>query len=631
MNLLFNDGIKWGKDAIFTYGPLGFLFEPKPMYINAIISMIFWSMIFILACFIFWYMLFSKDTEKFHKRKYNVFASLVMFYIGSCIFKPLTPEYIYSFINLSLIVLCYRTEKIKFFVIASIMSVAAMFLKFNLAVTCFLLLMIFTFTTFIDGNKNKIKYFVIICLIPIVSCICYLIYNPSIDELLYYVKGALDISSGYNYAMSITANDFGLINRIFTLMYLSLMTIILFLFLKIFSVTKAKHKLNYALIFLVPVFFLYKHAFVRMGVDRNFVPLMYIYVSLYIFFMDDEIKFSHLTSRLMKVFICVFFCMSLIISGLGIENDTSEQFINKALYFSRINSEMGAKIKRYFTPLTTKFITNPVIDSVRKIINAYDLMNSPEKYDQREFKTPAKFIDRVRTRKTTIYPWEISHAQDFLDTYSTMPEPQAYSAYTTWLDQQNANYFADNTNAPYYVIFNTDAIDNRFPLIECPLTWLEIFKNYRITDTDKLIINNEEKTEFLLERTTPKNFKINEISSKHYSRDETITIPSTNKYCLMKLDMKLSILGQAAKFLWKIPAVHMEAEFIDGEKITKRIIPDVMKNDTLISSLVLDEDSFAEIMNDNLSINRVKSIKFSGDGLKFYNATITITFSELDY
>lgn len=252
--------------------------------------------------------------------------------------------------------------------------------------------------------------------------------------------------------------------------------------------------------------------------------------------------------------------------------------------------------------------------------------SSPE--DKREARLPSEFIKAVSQDTAAIYPMEISFTED-IQNYKSMPVIQAYSAYTSWLDEQNAEFYSA-TNAPKFIVFNTEAIDERFPLIECPQTWFEIFRNYDVKLHKDIKFSDSDSGLFLLERRPERKFKSEKKITHTYSRNDVISIPDTDNLCIMNADMKLNLMGKIMKTFYKIPAVLMTAEFKDGRVITKRVLPDVLRNDTIISSLILDDNDFLCFMNGDLSAGKVKSIKFTGDGIKYYSDEIAITFRELE-
>ena len=143
LNIFHFDGIVWGSKFIFTYGPLGFVFEPMPIGSNVMISLIFWFVSTAAVFLLFLYVLFSKSMGHINSRGTNLFLSFLLLYAGAYIFGRFTSTYITSFLILCLLVLCWDTKQIKFFIAAALLSVLSMFLKFNSGASDFITLLIF--------------------------------------------------------------------------------------------------------------------------------------------------------------------------------------------------------------------------------------------------------------------------------------------------------------------------------------------------------------------------------------------------------------------------------------------------------------------------------------------------------
>ena len=588
INRFFNKGVLWGHDVMFTYGPLGFIICPMNIGSNAIISLAYWIFMAVSSGLIFSYIFFSECNSVVSSRKNNILISLTLFYLGSCVFGRLSSEYVTTFMILCLLSLCWNSDEFKFFFMASLLCVFSMFIKFNSGIVNFMILVMFSLVF------HPAKYMTTLIITPALFVLCFMIYNPSFSELIYYVRGVCEISSGYMSAMSTSF----FLSKSFALMMTAMFIIyafILFVILKKSEFFDVRHSMRYAMIFAVPFFGEFKHAFTRSGGGHNFsfMPVIYVYISAYILFMKGELNVSKAFSKFLKYSLCAIFCVSFILSSLG---------INKL--------GIWPKMAVYHAS------TNPLFEFYD---NAKSFMNSSS--DNREVKLPSEFLSIISNDTATIYPMEISLAED-IPNYKSMPIFQAYSAYTSWLDEQNAEFYSDN-DAPKFIVFNTEAIDERFPLIECPQTWYEIFRHYEVTlhDTDKHM--------FLLERRASRKLESHEISTRTYSRDDVINIPAAKGLCVMNADMKLNLMGRFMKLAYKIPAVMMTVEFDDGRIITKRVIADSLQNDTIISNLILDDNDFEQFMNGDLKTGRVKSIQFSGDGLKYYASNIAITFTEL--
>ena len=639
LNRLFIDGTPWGSKVIFTYGPLGFLVACSPVGNLPFINFVFWSIIAVCSFVFFWYILFSPKMAHINSRKNNILASFVMLYLGVILSggEIGRGETAIPFLVLSLLACSWTSEDIRMFLTACILTAVTTFTKFNVAAECYISIAVFAVLKYFSGDRNRNKYMLILCSVPIIFCICFLLYNPSLTELYHYINGAYEISSGYILSMSMIFSAIKPSTRLLFYIIMFIMIVIICIVFMMFRLIKIKHSFSYAALFFACMFVAYKHSFVRLGTHSvlAFVSMFMVYASVYVLFMKEEIHISASAARGVKACMYVFFVGTFMLCAAGIEKNIADYVADKT--FSVAGSKMIQlnKGKQSVADLLYGWLRNPLVSYARKISWFSDYVHNPDQnFDKRAVKTPENFLSLVRTKSTAVYPMELSYIYDFPDTYKTMPVFQAYSAYTSWLDGLNADFFRDDTSAPHYVIFSMAAIDNRFALLECPSTWLELFRNYKILQTasrtDKAGRTTKNVTEFLLERKDPENFSITHLSTQNLARDEIISVPEVKQHCVMKLDMPLNLLGQAAKVFWKVPPVEMEIEFRNGEKVIKRVLPTVLANNTLISSVPLDDESFTALMNGDMNINRVKSIRFLGDGLKFFSQNITVTFSELN-
>ena len=599
LNRFFNEGLLWGHDVIFTYGPLGFILCPMSIGYNAWISLAYWICVALSAGLILSYALFS---ERFRLHTDNVLISFTLFYLGSCLFgrivERIESDYIITYIMLCLLSLCWLSGKFRFFFMASLLCVLSLFMKFNSGAINFVVLIIFVLVF------NPVKYIPALMITPALFFTCFMIYNPSLSELYYYVKGAYEISSGYVSAMSLNFFIACPNSHFKIIAMIVLCFVILAVFLGKAESFKIKQSLKYASLFAVPVFGAFRHAFTRAdGHVLIFIPILFIMMSVYILFMPNKLKISGLFSKFLKVCLCVMFAFSFITSSTGLNNADYR-----------------------FKQIIYNALTNPLFELGCNISSASDLRSI---HDERELKLPSEFLRIISDDSTAIYPFEISYAHD-IPNYKSMPVFQAYTAYTSWLDKQNAEFYAAS-NAPKFIVFDVRTSldhrykDNRFQLIECPETWFEIFRNYEIRLHD---LTNQHL--FLLERRESRKLELGKIITQTYSISDVIEIPNTNtNLYIMNVDMNLNLAGKLMKTFYKIPEVLMTAEFEDGTAVTRRVLPEVLRNNTIISNLILNDYHFASFMNGDMSAGKVKSIRFSGEGLKFYRDEMSITFTEI--
>lgn len=607
LNLFFDKGIQ----TIFTYGKLGFLFDPVNMGHNVIFSFLYWLMITISACIIF-----PRIISRAHEK--NMLLSFILLYLGAYIFSmgAILSENVITFMILASLCLCMETNEIKFFVLPCILTLISSFIKFSSAAGDILTLTIFTGLIFLCKDiREALKYLIILCLIPVLWLIIFMLDNPnpSLSGLIYYLRGIYEISSGYISAMSYEVPSRGVYA------FLLFNALVLVMLLAVFSFFRVKHSIITAMIFAPSILLAFKHGF-AIRHYQFFLPGLFIYLSLYVLFMKDELRVNFRLEKLLKISLSVFFCVTLIMSVCGLNSNPN--FDSK---------EKMNPVKRLLVhPFFLRAINNPLKSFYDQIKNSVQNFYNP---DLRANKLIPEFQEIIADKSAAIYPFEISFAAD-INNYKPMPIFQAYSAYTSRLDMENAKFFSDDLAAPDLILFSLEAIDDRFALLECPETWLEIFKNYRIIKHSqirpKMDYVNEISylTEFLLERTESKNLSYSEETTQKFSRDSLIDLPDTKYYSVMNINLRLNLLGRLAKIFFSIPRLDMEVNFSDGRTITRRVLPEVLSNNILISHIPTEDKSFIEIMSGDLNINRVKSFKLTGAGLKYFDNSMEVTFKE---
>jgi hypothetical protein len=168
---------------------------------------------------------------------------------------------------------------------------------------------------------------------------------------------------------------------------------------------------------------------------------------------------------------------------------------------------------------------------------------------------PAEVRSRIGRASVDVMPWESSVAVLNGLNYRARPIPQSYSAYTPWLDGLNAR-FLDSTNAPAYVIYacaQDAAIDGRPAAWDESLTKMALMENY-VVDTEFSLPmrvwpyqNLEPASVFLLKhgrrwrRLVP--VATNAVS---VALGESLPIPATTNLVFLTLEVQRTMLGKLA-------------------------------------------------------------------------------------
>ena len=111
---------------------------------------------------------------------------------------------------------------------------------------------------------------------------------------------------------------------------------------------------------------------------------------------------------------------------------------------------------------------------------------------------PQRVLDIIGNKPVDVFPWDSEYAIENKLNYKPRPVFQSFSAYTEGLEKINYDYFVKQ--APDFLIYDYDAIDNRYPFNDESLVNLFIIRNYTLADTfgsnqrQRLILQRKDQT-----------------------------------------------------------------------------------------------------------------------------------------
>jgi hypothetical protein len=160
------------------------------------------------------------------------------------------------------------------------------------------------------------------------------------------------------------------------------------------------------------------------------------------------------------------------------------------------------------------------------------------------------------------------------------------SAYTAYLDELCAAWVREK--GPRFIIFDGSSIDFRHPWAETPAMWLEVYRWY---DTRMLGPRN-----LLLERRAQPRFA-RLVSSGHvkFRLRSGFSVPQSQGAVFWAMSCHLSRAGELEKLAFRIPPMAMQVQSPEGHWSNFRAIADVLTNPVLGSTLPADLPGFAEV------------------------------------
>lgn len=227
---------------------------------------------------------------------------------------------------------------------------------------------------------------------------------------------------------------------------------------------------------------------------------------------------------------------------------------------------------------------------------------------------------------TDIYSYNQSYLISSGNSWLPRPILQSYSVYTPELAEINRKHLL-GSQAPDNIIFKVEPIDGRIPSIEDGASWPILMLNYRPTRMENDFL-------FLQKNGNIHNIE-NQLKLKNgiHIFGESVNLPHVSQPIFVQFEIKPTIFGRIASIFFKPSQLQITLELNNGMKKQYRIIAGMAKSGFLISPLIENTSEFGMLYGKNgfLDGKLVKSIAIAplDGGTKLWNNKYTATFSQI--
>lgn len=604
VNFLPHSDRLFGRDVVFTYGPLGYLLYPISIGHNLSYAVAFWLGVYVLFALLLWHYFLKSN------RVLTVvgFSAFYIAAIGLGLYKDY--QLLTIIILLSYLLILPYNEKaiLPANILMGILSAILLFIKFSSGIGA-LSILIFAMAMRIIRNNQKflrldqvLAFCVYIVTVLLISAFCI----P--HNLLRWLRASLEITSGYSTAMSIVGPKAELvIGLIAASVYL-----ILVLLLK-----RMKSNLFYAsLIPIVALFLSFKHGFVR---QDGHVIIFFTFLLA----TTSILLLAAGTAKEAKVaLVASLLILSLTAPVVILRSDPSvEKAVKEALakgnFTGFIRTRAPQALDFFFNPKRRVMGTicgRGGFFNIRALLYFRDLqtqLNRQSQLNLQRDKLSSRWLSKIKRGTVDVLPWEIAYCPANNLSWSPNPVLQTYSIYTPFLDQWSADHYAKE-NAPDFLIIEFVDIDGRHLMLDVPSSWRKILENYDLVDKEP------EKGALLLQRKSIL-YKdvLRTLGYENSAVGEWVDIPSSDKIVFASIDMRLRPIGVIMKLLFRIPPVNIDLLYDSGRIASYRIIPETAKNGLLINYLPLNAEELAKLFT-SAANDRVVKFRISGPGLPYY-------------
>lgn len=212
-----------------------------------------------------------------------------------------------------------------------------------------------------------------------------------------------------------------------------------------------------------------------------------------------------------------------------------------------------------------------------------------------------------------------SHGQVFLlasgNRWTPRPVMQSYAAYAESLLSRNAQYLA-GASAPDYVLFRVQPIDGRYPALEDGASWPLLFSHYKAYEYRSGLL-------FLSKRQKPIDLLRQPVLRTSQRLGEWVALPANGEPLLARIHVQPTWLGRLANLLLKNAPLTIEMVLKDGTQKRYKLISSMAASEFLLSPLVQGTDDFAYLSGPDAGMlegSRVASLRIVSalDGLPLW-------------
>jgi len=546
-NYFPNAGFKYGSDLIFTYGPLGYLVYPEHVGNHIAVANAVRAAVWLLLV-VHIVLLCRLGVNGFCK-------SLLLMAALAAVRNLLLSSFDYYMVAVLLVLVIYLIERpnawpaqISVVVIVGVLGLVK-FTAYVLALggAGLLLTMSMSPARGIRLSRRDV-YFGLAT--GIALPVAFLVHNFSVRGLVDYLYGLLQLSSGYNEALSLPSKSEDLFYVMISGTALSAGVI--------YACIRRALTWKAAPVLLFLTWISFKHGFVRDGGHCIYTFCFEIMLAAVL------ICLLRRGSQLILPYVVAFpFFVVVGLSGINVhwQNVWTEAF------WSSANTRQ------------------PAADLLDWTATASRINEAAKTTD--EFRTlPQELRARLQDSTVTVFPWEVAYARSGQFKLQPLYTMQAYSASTQYLDRKTAGRLAAKRSE--YVLFDWESIDERHPLLDVPATWMALVDNYELAEvaSRKLVLKR---------RSAPVNHRQHVLQEFAFPIGKWIDLPDTKTNLWARLLMPYSILGTVRKTIYKTRAVYLSVR--SGETTARfRVVPGVLSSAFPLTALPVDLDGFVNLL-----------------------------------
>jgi hypothetical protein len=559
LNYAFMKHWVWGKDILYTYGPLASLSTRIGWGISRWGFALFDGFMVVNFYFVF------IDFIRNNKNRFLAVAILICTMLVVNQFFGSDLSWVMLFFIIFWMTKTFYDQRPLYLSMLIILTVLAFYIKMNTGLIAMLFLCFHFTNLFIYKKITPVK--LLLCCVSFIALIIASAVLLHVS-IINYIYGSSELIKGYNDTMYLDEDH----HQIEHNLYLLFLAMLLWFLFKLWLQIKEKkyNLIMYTIACIIYIFLLQKQSILRNDLQHLYEYFSFAPLILLCAFTGIENKKPHLIYSLVIVLFALFFVS---------QNRT-------------IDVALGRRI------------TGPL--TYIKQFSEYNSIPYINQQDKRYI--PQRVLNNIGNKSVDVFPWDSEYALENRLNYKPRPVFQSFSVYTAALEKINYNYYVKQ--APDIIIYNYDSIDDRYPLNDESLVNLFILNNYTLIDS----FTSNERLRMVLQRnprTNPLQFA--QQKEEKFSLKDTLI---TDKSNFIKLDIQYNLMGKLMAFFYKPPHIKISYMREDGQWFTYKTSAELLKSGLFTGNLITNDNDYLSLITGKHA-TAIKKIKLDIDAAYF--------------
>ncbi len=574
-------GLRFGRDLIFTYGPLGWLAMPMAVDDN-----LAWALVFNLALHGLLVAVLAVHAAGGAWERLAMFAGAWLILLGA----GLPREYQWLLLTLILLGTALRAPRPAAALAAAAAILAAVFLhiKFSLGVAALATLGLFHLLNL--GLRNPRAGRRLLEAVAILGAVgaglAWLLFNNS-GDYRQWLRGSLELAAGYSSAMSLPGPGMEVI--------FGVLVLALYAGLTVLAWTRDRASALFPVLASGIFLAAFKHGFVRQDahVVIFFTAASGIFAGWLLFARRGAFPAA---------------AVALLVSlPLALAVGSRHGVMPGGVYYRLLSGQSAMEKVEYL-----------------RHRNEYERRFQAQFNAAREAAAvPAPALAEIRAAGAGVdaVPWELTWIPGNRLRWRVQPLLQLYSAYTPWLDRFAAAHYT-GADAPEYVLLHYGSLDGRYLAWDAPLAWQMLLRCYEwqadLTAAGLTLVRR---------RPAPLPAPA-AAGSAILTREEWLALPETNALLFAALDLPMNLPGRMLNACFRAPPLQMEVEYDEGQRYRFQLTPAVAGHGLQINFLPERYSQLAQFWQ-GAAWHRVRRIRLAGPGRNFYPVQVPVQWRKL--